>query len=154
MYGFARRVRCVWLRLVLGVVYLGMATGQLASWSAMPAILGAYRLLPQPLLPAFAAGLIIGELTCGLWFVTSPRSRAAAPVWIYTAVSMTWAGLAVQAYLRGLPVENCGCFGRYLTQRLSLFVLAQDALLLTYAALLLRSARSAPRRPVASEEAR
>jgi hypothetical protein len=46
----------------------------------------------------------------------------------------------VQAYLRGLAVGNCGCFGVYLTQRLSLFVLAQDALLLLYAALLLRGA--------------
>jgi hypothetical protein len=144
----------VWLRLVLGAVYLGMGLGQLASWSDMPAILGAYRLVPEPLLPAFAAALIIAELTCGLWFAVRPRSRAAAPVWIYTAVSVVWAVLAVQAYLRGLPIENCGCFGRYLTQRLSLFVVAQDALLLIYAALLLRGLRAAPRRPTVREEAR
>lgn len=120
----------------------------------MPAILGAYRLVPEPLLPAFAATLIIAELTCGLWFAVRPRSRAAAPVWIYTAVSVVWAVLAAQAYLRGLPIENCGCFGRYLTQRLSLFVLAQDALLLIYVALLLRGLRSAPHRPTVREEAR
>ena len=48
-----------------------------------------------------------------------------------------------RAYLRGLAVDNCGCFGLYLSQRLSWFVLLQDALLLVYAALMIRSARRA-----------
>ncbi len=56
----------------------------------------------------------------------------------------------LQAYLRGLPLDNCGCFGVYLTQRLSLFVLAQDALLLVYAAVLFRGTRQR----IALEEAR
>jgi hypothetical protein len=133
------------LRVVLGVVFTGMAAGQLASWSAMPSILGAYRVLPAPMLPVLAAGLIAAELACGVWFLARPRSRAVTPVWSYTAVSAVWAGLGLQAYARGLPVENCGCFGVYLTQRLSLFVLAQDALLLIYAAVLLRGALRRPR---------
>src|SRR5918993_2385441 len=140
-----RTVLVVVLRVVLGVVFTGMATGQLASWSAMPSILDAYRLLPTPALPVLAAGLIAAELVCGVWFLTRPGSRAVTPVWIYTVVSMVWAGLGLQAYVRGLPVENCGCFGVYLTQRLSLFVLAQDALLLAYAALLLHAALRRPR---------
>ena len=126
------------LRVVLGVVFTGMAGGQLASWAEMPSILDAYRLLPAPALPVLAAGLIGAELVCGVWFLARPRSHGAAPVWIYTAVSLVWAGLGVQAYVRGLRVDNCGCFGVYLPQRLSLFVLAQDALLLFYAALLVR----------------
>ncbi|MDN5860224.1 MAG: hypothetical protein L0H84_16560 [Pseudonocardia sp.] len=142
------------LRVVLGVVYLAMAVGQLASWSSMPAILDAYRLLPPAALPVLAAGLIAAELVCGVWFVARPRSRAATPVWVYTAVAVAWAGLGLQAYLRGLPVDNCGCFGLYLTQRLSLFVLAQDALLLVYAVVLLRGTRPAARTRAAMEEAR
>jgi hypothetical protein len=47
----------------------------------------------------------------------------------------------LQAQVRGLPVTNCGCFGVYLSQRLSWFVLAQDALLLGYAVLMVRAAR-------------
>lgn len=68
------------------------------------------------------------------------------PVWVYTAVAGVWAVLGLQAQLRGLPVANCGCFGVYLTQRLSWFVLAQDALLLVYAALMVRAARRGPHR--------
>ena len=139
------------LRVVLGVVFTAMAAGQLASWSAMPSILDAYRLLPNAALPVLAAGLIAGELVCGVWFLVRPRSRAVTPVWIYTAVSLVWAGLGLQAYVRGLPVGNCGCFGVYLTQRLSLFVLAQDAVLLAYAVLL----HAALRRPrIVLQEAR
>jgi hypothetical protein len=62
-------------------------------------------------------------------------------VWIYTAVSGVWAALGLQAQLRGLVVTNCGCFGVYLSQHLSWLVLAQDALLLVYAALMIRAAR-------------
>lgn len=49
----------------------------------------------------------------------------------------------------GIPARavrrNCGCFGMYLTQRLSLLVLAQDALLLVYAVLLFQDARKPAR---------
>ncbi|WP_406175876.1 hypothetical protein [Streptomyces sp. NBC_00996] len=48
-----------------------------------------------------------------------------------------------QAYVRGLTVADCGCFGVYLTQRLGWFVLLQDVLMLVYAVLLLRGARRA-----------
>lgn len=67
--------------------------------------------------------------------------EAIAPVWVYTAVSLVWSGLAVQAFVRGLTVTNCGCFGSYFTQRLGWLVLVQDGLTLLYAAVLLRGAR-------------
>lgn len=147
--GGAGNVRPVLLRLILGVVYVAMAVGQLASWASMPGILGAYDAVPAPALPVLAGGLVVAELVCGVWFAARPRSSALAPVWVYTAVSLVWAGLGVQAYARGLVVANCGCFGVYLAQRLSWFVLAQDALLLVYAGLLIRGGLAARRRGVA-----
>ncbi|MEW2382609.1 MauE/DoxX family redox-associated membrane protein [Micromonospora sp. NPDC047707] len=135
----------MWLRLILGVVYVGMAVGQLASWTHMPEILAAYQAGGPAAMRALAVVLVAGELTCGLWFLTRPRSRALTPVWIYTGVSVLWATLGAQAFARGIEVTNCGCFGRHLSQRLSWLVLAQDALLLAYAAWMIRSAR---RRPV------
>lgn len=125
------------LRLVLGVLYLAQAAGQLAAAPLMPAILAAYG-LPLAVGLALAVLLVVGELTCGLWFVLRPRSRALTPVLIYLGVTLTFALLGVQALARGIEVANCGCFGVYFSQRLSLFVLAQDALLLLYGALLVR----------------
>jgi hypothetical protein len=137
----------MWLRAILGAVYTAMAVGQMASWSAMPEILAAYDVAPAGALPWLAGALIVAELVAGVWLLARPRSSALAPVWVYTAVSLLWAGLGTQAYLRGLTVDNCGCFGVYLTQRLSLFVLAQDALLLVYAVVMVRTAIRAGDRP-------
>jgi len=142
----------VWLRIVLGAVYTAMAVGQLASWSRMPAILGAYDAVPAVALPWLAGALVVGELVAGVWLLARPRSYALAPVWVYTAVSGVWAVLGLQAQLRGLPVANCGCFGVYLSQRLSWFVLAQDALLLGYAALMVRAARRTRRHAEAAAQ--
>lgn len=127
------------LRIILGVVYLGMATGQALSWQQMPEILGTYEALPPSALRPLAVALMVGEAVTGVWFLARPRSQALAPVWVYTAVSVMWGALGMHAWLRGVQVDNCGCFGLYLTQRLSLFVMAQDALLLVYAALMIRS---------------
>lgn len=129
------------LRLVLGAVYTAMAVGQLASLTDMPAILGAFGLVHGAAAAVLAVGLIAGELVCGVWFLARPRSTAITAVWVYTAVSLVWSALAVQAYVRGLAVDNCGCFGNYLTQRLTWFVLLQDALTLVYTAVLVRTAR-------------
>jgi len=92
-------------------------------------------------LPALAAALIAGEPVAGVWFLARPRSLALAPVCVYTAVSVVWAALVVQAFARGVDVTNCGCFGVHLSQRLSWFVLVQDGLLLMYAVLLIGAAQ-------------
>lgn len=133
------------LRIVAGAVYTAMALGQLASFGRMPGILAEYEAVAGAAATALAVALIAGELVCGVWFLARPRSKALAPVWVFTAVSVVWSTLALQAYARGLTVANCGCFGIYLSQRLSWVVLVQDALMLFCAGLLLRGAR---RRPV------
>lgn len=126
------------LRLVLGVVFLAMALGQLVSLPAMPGILSAYGLTAGAASAALAGLLIAGEAVAGAWLTFRPRSRAATPVWIYIAVSVLWAFLAAQAFARGLAIDNCGCFGVYLTQPLRWFVLVEDGLLLFYGWLMLR----------------
>jgi hypothetical protein len=130
------------LRLVLGALFAAMAAGQLASLDAMPGILDAYRLTNGAGSTALAEALIAGEATVGAWFLARPRSSARTPVWIFTGVNLVWAALAVQAYVRGLAVNNCGCFGRYAAQPLRWWVPAEDALMLLYARLLLRRNRS------------
>jgi hypothetical protein len=130
------------VRLVLGMLFVAMGAGQAASWPHMPEILAAYQ-VPGVANHGFVAVLIAAHLVVGLWLLARPRSTSLAPVWVYLAVALLWAGLGLQGVLRGLEVANCGCFGIYLAQRLSWFVLAQDGLLLLYGYLMVRSARRA-----------
>ncbi|MDI3422721.1 MauE/DoxX family redox-associated membrane protein [Streptomyces luteolus] len=133
------------LRIVLGALCVAMAAGQIASFRQMPGILAGYGLVAGSGATALAVALVAGELVCGVWFLARPRSRTMAPVWVFTAVAVVWALLAAQAYARGLAVANCGCFGIYLAQSLSWFVLVEDALLLFYAGLLIRVPGDTPR---------
>lgn len=143
----APSVQIMVLRIVLGAVYTAMALGQLVSFGRMPGILAAYGLVAGAASTALTVALIAGELVCGIWFLARPRSTALPPVWVFTLVSVVWTLLAVQAFARGLTVANCGCFGSYLSQRLSWFILVQDAVTLVYAGLLLRGARRLPVAP-------
>ncbi|MCH7230911.1 hypothetical protein L0U85_08620 [Glycomyces sp. L485] len=143
----------MWLRLILGIIYLGMAVGQTLSAAAMPGIIGAYDVVPGPLLIPFVVVLIAAEAVTGLWLLARPRSTSLTPVWMYAGVSMVWTILAVQAFARGLDIANCGCFGVYLVQPLRWWVLLEDGLLLVYAVIMVRSSlrlRAAPR-PIATE---
>lgn len=128
------------LRIVLGVLFLAMAAGQLASLGAMGDIISVYGLTGGAVSVALAVAvaLIAGEAVAGVWLTARPRSQARIPVWIFTAVSLIWTVLAAQAFARGLVIDNCGCFGIYLPQPLRWWVLVEDALLLLYAWLLLR----------------
>jgi hypothetical protein len=127
------------VRLVLGTLFVAMAAGQALSWPHMPEILAAYQ-VPGVANHGFVAVLIAAHLVAGLWLLVRPRSTSLTPVWLYLTVALLWTCLGLQGVLRGLEVANCGCFGIYLTQQLSWFVLAQDGLLLLYGYLMIRSA--------------
>lgn len=137
----------VWLRVVLGALFAGMAVGQALSWSQMTAILTAYQVTAGAGSTVLAGALLGAQVVVAVWFLAFPRSSALLPVSLYAAVALTWTVLGLQAIVRGIPVDNCGCFGSYLSQPLSWFTLAQDGLLLVYAVVLVRLARRGRRRP-------
>ena len=124
----------------LGLLFLTMAAGQLSALAGFRAILATYDFGDPPLL---AVLLLAGELLAGGWLLFAPRQRPIVPAVILAGTSVLWSLLAAQAFVRGLVVPNCGCFGIYLGQPLRWWVLLQDALLLLYSGLLLNRA---PRR--------
>lgn len=116
-----------------------MAAGQLRDLGAFRAILADYDFGNPALL---AVLLLVGELLAGSWLLFALRQRPIVPAVVFTGTSILWSLLATQAFVRGLVIPNCGCFGVYLGQPLRWWVLIQDALLLLYSGLLLTRARS------------
>jgi hypothetical protein len=110
-------------RAVLAVLLLAMAAGQVSDFGGFTRILGAYRLFPAGSLTAVAAILAGPEAIAGALLLTGRRAGGALAL----TVSLLWAALGVEAFVRGLVLHNCGCFGVHLGQPLRWWVLAEDA---------------------------
>jgi len=127
--------------LLYGLLLAGMAAGQLASLDVFEDALASYELLGG-LLPAAVIGLPALEVVAALGLLGSrllPRAAARTAGVLGVAVAVAWSVLAVQAFARGLAVENCGCFGAFLVQELRWWVLLEDAYMLLLALLAARS---------------
>lgn len=116
-------------RLVLGLLLLAMAAGQLTSLGTFADALRGYRLLGDAA-EAFAYAIPAVEAASGLAVLL--RRRAGGLLGL--TVAGFWTGLASQAFARGLELDNCGCFGRYLAQELRWWILIEDAEFLLLAA--------------------
>ncbi len=146
------RRRYAILARLLGGLFTAMAAFQLADLPGFVGVLETYLLGGPGTAWPLAVMLLAGELVSGLWLLVAPRRRPIIPATVFALTSVLWSSLAVQAFARGLALDNCGCFGVYLAQPLRWWVLLQDAALLGYSALLLRAATrtiAAPRVHVA-----
>lgn len=110
--------------LVYAALLSAMAAGQLASLGSFEHALEGYSLFGAG---AAAAAVVvpIAELATALGLAVLPLRRVAAILGL--AVAVFWTALAAQAFARGLALDNCGCFGAYLAQRLRWWVLLEDA---------------------------
>lgn len=112
-------------RMYLAFLLLAMATGQIADLAGFIRILESYRVGGEAVATGFGAGLVAGELVGGLWLLGPGRFRERGAI-VAVVVAVAWTILAVQAFARGLALENCGCFGVFLAQELRWWVLLQD----------------------------
>lgn len=124
----------------LGLLLLAMAGGQLSDMGGFADVLDAYRLVPEALLVPVAWLVAASEALAG-WALLRGRRFGAT---LALVVALSWSVLAGQAFARGIPIENCGCFGVHLGQPLRWWVLAQDASFVASAVFVRRSVRTQP----------
>lgn len=120
--------------LAFALLLAAMGAGQLASFGAFQRALEGYALFPT--VQEVAAAVLFAELAAAGGLLASafaPRSIGRAAALVGLGVAIFWAMLGVQAFLRGLELENCGCFGAYLAQPLRWWVLLEDAYMLVLA---------------------
>jgi hypothetical protein len=114
--------------LLYGLLLTGMAVGQLVSLDAFEDALASYELPGGPHTTA-VIGLPALEVLAALGLLGArmlPRRAGHAAAVLGLVVAVAWTLLTVQAFARGLAVENCGCFGAYLVQELRWWVLLED----------------------------
>lgn len=107
-------------RLILALLLVAMAVGQLASLGTFADALRGYGLVGESGL-AYAVPAV--ELAAGLALLARHRAGGILSL----SVAAFWTVLASQAFARGVELDNCGCFGRYLAQELRWWVLIEDA---------------------------
>ena len=110
--------------LVYAALLASMGTTQLASLESFERALGGYDVL-GPATAAAAFAVPVAELAVAFGLTVAPLRRGAAVLGL--GVALFWSALAAQAFARGLELDNCGCFGAYLAQRLRWWVLLEDA---------------------------
>lgn len=119
-------------RFYLGVLLAAMALGQLLSLPAFVEIVEEYRLGVLPSI-AVAAVLLVLEVVAAVGLLAPRKTFPRLGEWAGLAVAVIWTLMAVQALARGIELDNCGCFGAYLGQRLSGWILLQDAVFVALA---------------------
>jgi uncharacterized membrane protein YphA (DoxX/SURF4 family) len=116
-------------RLLIGAIFLASGVGKLLEPAGQFAhILGAYRLVPQAVIPYVATWLPWGELILGTYLVSGFETRWSALV-SAGFFAIFSAALATNLVL-GIPLEECGCFGVFLKKEGAVATLVGDLLLL------------------------
>jgi hypothetical protein len=75
------------------------------------------------LLSPAAWGLAGAEAVAGLALLRHRRGGSGLAL----AVAIVWSAFALQAFARGVALDNCGCFGVHFGQSLRWWVLLEDA---------------------------
>ena len=133
-----------WATTVLGGVLFAQGTGKLLDPGGYIAALEPFAVISDSLLwpvSLWPLGVLwlgtelvsgFGLLVAGL-ALAPPKRFARISAGLAVAVTAAYLLMTGQAYVRGLEIENCTCFGVYLAQRLSGFVLVQDIYMIVYA---------------------
>jgi uncharacterized membrane protein YphA (DoxX/SURF4 family) len=112
-HGLSGRARLAWVtfaaRLAVGTVFVLAGATKLVNPGSFSATLLAYDVLPVDLLRPVALALPWLELVVGLYLLAGLFTRVAA--WGAVAMLAVFMVAITQALLRGLSLEDCGCFG-------------------------------------------
>jgi pyruvate/2-oxoglutarate dehydrogenase complex dihydrolipoamide dehydrogenase (E3) component len=141
-----------WLFTMMGAAFLAQGTGKALDVGGYRAALEGFQFVPERAIAAVSALWLSLELAAGLALVLAGLQRRptralgmSGPL-LALGVSVAYAVLDLQGYARGLSVDNCTCFGVYLAQRLSWFVLLQEAYVIWMMQSLARKASTWPAR--------
>jgi uncharacterized membrane protein YphA (DoxX/SURF4 family) len=132
--------RHAWLAIglawALALLHAAAALGKVLDLPGFVEVASAYRLLPRTLLWPSAIGVMVAEAAIALGLLL-PRWRRASALAAGLMALIYGAALSL-TLLRGISLENCGCFGVYLARPLTILSPLEDLVIVALALLLLR----------------
>ena len=115
--------------IILGVLIAGAGIGKLLDVAGFVSVIRTYQLhLPTWLLWVIAIGVSIFELALGLSILSGYHIKTAA-IWSMVMHSGYFV-LLTTSLLRGLHLENCGCFGVFFARPLTWYSPLEDVVLI------------------------
>lgn len=127
------------LRIFIGLVLLATAVGKLLDVPGFARVLATYGAFPDGVLLPLAAAVPLAELALAAWLFSGRRAPGAAAA--SAAMHLVYAAWSGAAILRGLKLENCGCFGVFLARPLGWHTVAEDLVMTGLSAALWAMAR-------------
>jgi hypothetical protein len=127
------------LRFFIGLVLVATSIGKLLDVRGFARILSSYRALPEGSLLPFALAILLAELALAIWLFSGRRLAGAALA--SGAMHFAYAGWSAVAFLRGLRLDNCGCFGVFLVRPLGWETVVEDMVMVGLSLWLLALAR-------------
>ena len=122
---WARRT-CQWF---VGLVLLSTGLGKLLDVPGFMGVIHTYQFFPAWAEPAVAVAFVVAELRLAEWIL---RGRGVAGWGLAraglasTVLHVCFTGWATLSLLRGLKIDNCGCFGVFLARPLTWGTVLED----------------------------
>lgn len=128
MHDRARAAAATGLAASLAALHLAAALGKVLDLGGFAAVLAEYRLFPAAALMPLAVAAVLTEAMVALGLVLR-RSRLLAAL-ASGAMALGYGVTLTVTLLRGIRLENCGCFGVFLARPLTPLTPFEDLLLL------------------------
>ncbi|MGH7232312.1 MAG: MauE/DoxX family redox-associated membrane protein [Nitrospiraceae bacterium] len=126
------------LRFFIGGIFLASAVGKALDLSGFIEVLRTYKAWPDAALVPVAVTVIGIEFAVGLWLLSGWRLRTVALV--AAGLNAMYALWMIISLLRGLELQNCGCFGVFFPQPLRWYSPIEDLALVALCYVLFRLA--------------
>lgn len=122
------------LRIFFGLLMLTTAVGKLLDNRGFADVLVTYQLgIPEGVLLPLGLAVSLFELALFVYILRGIRLREVAIATI--VLHLGYVSLAVLTNLRGLNLENCGCFGVFLARPMTWATVVEDVVLLALSCL-------------------
>ncbi len=113
------------IRSFLGTLFLATGIGKLLDNRGFARVIATYELgIPEPGLLPLALAISLLELAVGINILRGRRLKQNVLATLVFHIGYT--ALAAATLVRGLPIENCGCFGVFLARPLRWSMVGED----------------------------